>query len=369
MSVRALVARTSILTLALTGLAGVTGAAGVATASSVASSSVTSSSVTADDFDDLPTEATCTITRAGQGAAIPASPVFQTTSVSATVPVAAYRPGTVISATATFAITHPAPNNLTVSLATPDGRSGTATSASPIGALTGGQANGTWTLKVTNTPPFLQSSPAGTLTSWSVKVVYDCDIDDDSWENRKDNCPEVDNYDQADRDGDGLGNACDPDIDGDGVANASDNCPGHANANQRDMNRNGLGDPCDPDADSDGYERGDMCPLAAAYNDTGCPKRARAASFAYRVRTKRFEGRLTSTLAACRSRQVVNLMRVMPGTRRAARVGRVRTTAAGNWVLRRAGRKPGRFYVEAPVSFVTLGECRPARSKVVRVRR
>jgi hypothetical protein len=47
------------------------------------------------------------------------------------------------------------------------------------------------------------------------------------------NCPNVANADQADADGDGIGNACDPnpndgplgDLDHDGIPNASDPCP------------------------------------------------------------------------------------------------------------------------------------------------
>ena len=40
-----------------------------------------------------------------------------------------------------------------------------------------------------------------------------------------DECPSTANPDQAEYDGDGIGDVCDADINGDGVANASDACP------------------------------------------------------------------------------------------------------------------------------------------------
>jgi hypothetical protein len=61
-----------------------------------------------------------------------------------------------------------------------------------------------------------------------------------------DNCAAVANLDQADLDGDDIGDACDPDVDGDGVANVPDNCPTVANADQADLDLDGIGDACDP---------------------------------------------------------------------------------------------------------------------------
>ena len=93
-----------------------------------------------------------------------------------------------------------------------------------------------------------------------VNTDTDCDGIDDSI----DNCPSDANADQADSDGDGIGDVCDPslDSDGDGIDNDSDNCPEDANTDQADSDGDGIGDVCDvTDSDGDGIDDDlDNCP-------------------------------------------------------------------------------------------------------------
>jgi hypothetical protein len=111
------------------------------------------------------------------------------------------------------------------------------------------------------------SSPYDALL---VKVDPGCrsnastNTDGDLWCNTFDNCPAIANDDQADFDGDNVGDVCDPDLDGDGVPNEDDNCPRARNADQGDIDGDGIGDACDPDIDGDGVpNEADNCPLVA----------------------------------------------------------------------------------------------------------
>ena len=104
-----------------------------------------------------------------------------------------------------------------------------------------------------------------------------CDADGDGLVCEDDNCPGVNNPDQADLDGDGVGDVCDncpvvpnpgqEDADGDLVGDICDNCSPIPNGDQRDSDLDGFGDVCDNcpnvfnptqvDYDNDGF--GDAC--------------------------------------------------------------------------------------------------------------
>ena len=96
------------------------------------------------------------------------------------------------------------------------------------------------------------------------------DTDADGICDNTDNCVDLENEDQADDDGDGVGDLCDTsddDPDEDGLPNSEDNCPADANEDQADIDEDGAGDACDnclndpneDQADLDADDIGDIC--------------------------------------------------------------------------------------------------------------
>ena len=89
--------------------------------------------------------------------------------------------------------------------------------------------------------------------SWQFTVT---DTDGDGVrDDAPDNCLAVSNPDQADDDGDEVGNACEPpaiDTDQDGHLDKNDNCDDRPNLLQGDEDSDGIGDACDADSTVDG---------------------------------------------------------------------------------------------------------------------
>jgi len=94
----------------------------------------------------------------------------------------------------------------------------------------------------------------------------DVDTDGDGFVDQADNCPNVDNPNQKDLDGDGIGNVCDEDEDGDGISIPQDLCPKDVelwSSNViNDYDRDGCIDELnDDDDDNDGIsDDEDACP-------------------------------------------------------------------------------------------------------------
>ena len=102
----------------------------------------------------------------------------------------------------------------------------------------------------------------------------DPDDDDDGLLDEEDNCRLVVNPDQLDTDNDGRGDLCDSDDDNDGVSDSKDNCSLLVNPDQLDTDGDGVGDLCDDDDDGDGIkDEFDTCPNTpngAAVDANGC---------------------------------------------------------------------------------------------------
>ena len=75
-------------------------------------------------------------------------------------------------------------------------------------------------------------------------VFKDPDLDEDGVADSRDNCVNIINDGQEDKDSNGRGDACE-DYDRDGMPAARDNCPEDANRLQQDVDGDGIGDACD----------------------------------------------------------------------------------------------------------------------------
>ena len=116
-------------------------------------------------------------------------------------------------------------------------------------------------LHIANNPgPHIATAPTGSA------FYYTMDIDQDGVLDGIDNClMGIQNPDQADLDGDGMGDACDYDIDGDGQLNAvGANIPPTLDALPHDTNNDGVDNDASADDDGDGIaDTLDICPFDA----------------------------------------------------------------------------------------------------------
>jgi len=154
--------------------------------------------------------------------------------------------------------------NVIVSWAGQDVEGGSGLSGFDIYVSDNGSAYEKWLSDTTETSAMFAGQPGSTYQFYSIAhdnagnaetppdgpdaaiIIILQDDDRDGVDDLIDNCPDIANPGQEDRDDDTIGDLCDEDIDGDTVPNETDNCPDLFNPGQRDIDRDGIGNVCDP---------------------------------------------------------------------------------------------------------------------------
>jgi hypothetical protein len=164
------------------------------------------------------------------------------------------------------------------------------------------------------------STGAATLVGQLGAIIHDITI------LAADNCPAVSGDNQADLDGDGLGDACDPDIDGDGLTNAAESARGT--------------DPRNPDSDGDGVGDGsDACPTGAGTAaNNGCDGTAPTITIRRTPRRMKRARFFHGVVARISVGEEARLDVVLLGRARSARVARTGDIVLAERHLKRSAR-------------------------------
>jgi hypothetical protein len=195
----------------------------------------------------------------------------------------------------------------------------------------------------------------------------DTDDDNDTVADGSDNCQTVANLNQANQDGDALGDACDNDNDNDTVGDGSDNCPTTSNTNQTNTDGDAQGDACDSDDDNDTLSDGsDQCRALPASTPSGCPDSARSLTLSYSAKKDKFKGKLTALESSCVDEDLVSVWKKVRGDDK--RVGRDEVNVEGKYSVPEP-RRPGKYYSTVEERIVPdLAACGSATSPTLQLR-